>query len=409
MVTEKKLRLRQALISVSNKEGLVEFARSLSAGGVKIISTGGTSAKLKEAAIPAQDVAQLTGFPEILDGRVKTLHPKIFGGILARRDHPRHLQEIENHQIQLIDLVAVNLYPFKESPSIENIDIGGVTLLRAAAKNYRDVIVICDPQDYHFVLEQLQQQGELNEEERRRLAQKAFAHTADYDACIARFFLAQGELLPVSLQISLKKVQDLRYGENSHQKAALYQSQTEGIKGIVTARQLQGKELSFNNYLDLEAAYSLVQEFSGPACIIVKHNNPCGAAEGKSLLEAYQNALACDPVSAFGGVIGFNRPVDNLTAIELDKLFVECVIAPEYGPQALGVFSRKKNLRVLEKSLEKNNQVQLDYRCISGGFLVQEKDQILSQQESKAVTETSPAAETLEGLAFAWKVCKYVK
>src|ERR1017187_236150 len=340
---------KRVLISVTDKAGIVEFAHELEKLGYEIISTGGTAKALKQGEIKVRQVEDLTGYPEILDGRVKTLHPKIFGALLAIRGNERHQKDMKTHEIQPIDLVVVNLYPFErvvtqerleEQELIEYIDIGGVTLLRAAGKNFHDVGIVCEPADYAPVLEELKSLGSLSLDTRRRLAGKAFAHTARYDAVIASYFRERSQekdIFPQEMTIGLKKVQALRYGENPHQKAALYQETgARSVEwGVVTAKQLQGKELSFNNYLDLESSWNLASEFQQTAVVIVKHNTPCGAAVADKLIEAYKAALACDPTSAFGGIVALNRELDAETAPEMVKIFLECVIAPGYSREAL--------------------------------------------------------------------------
>ncbi|MHB9154767.1 MAG: bifunctional phosphoribosylaminoimidazolecarboxamide formyltransferase/IMP cyclohydrolase [Endomicrobiales bacterium] len=413
--------IRQALISVSSKEGIVEFARALSQAGVNIISSGGTAKTLQDNAIPCREISEVTGFPEILDGRVKTLNPKIHGGILARRDKKTHLDELHKHGIAPIDLVVVNLYPFEatiekltaagpEVPeeAVENIDIGGVALLRAAGKNFADVLVVCDPSDYPSVVEKIRNNG-LTLEFRKELAARAFRHTAYYDALISGYLT--GEKFPQETALPLKKLSSLRYGENPHQEAALYrQGPANGAPGVVEARQLQGKELSYNNYLDLESAWRLAQEFETPACVIVKHSNPCGCAQGPDIGAAYLRALACDPVSAFGGIIAFNREVDDTTAREVVKLFTECIIAPAYSDKAKEVFLAKKNLRLLLMPAAKAARASkgVEYRTISGGMLVQDRDNALLSG-TKTATRRAPTKEEMDSLQFAWKVCKHVK
>ena len=418
--------IKQALISVSDKTGVVEFAKELNQLGIKIISTGKTAKNLQESGVPCREISEVTGFPEILDGRVKTLNPKIFGGILARRDKKEHEQEMEQHGIQPIDLVVCNLYPFeaavlknhaqgKFAPEtipqeiIEKIDIGGVTLLRAAAKNFNGVLVVCEQDDYSKVLEAIKN-NKVTLELRRELAAKAFRHTAYYDSLISAYFTR--EKFPEQMTIPLRKLSSLRYGENPHQQASLYKLGTEANpSAAVTAKQLQGKELSYNNYLDLDSAWRLVHEFEAPACAIIKHNNPCGCAEGKDIFDAYTKALACDPASAYGGIIAFNREVDEKTANEVVKLFTECIIAPAYTDAAKQAFSAKKNLRLLEQPVAPTaaqKAEELEYRCISGGALVQDKDNALLN-ETKPATKRQPTKEEMDSLVFAWKVCKHVK
>jgi phosphoribosylaminoimidazolecarboxamide formyltransferase/IMP cyclohydrolase len=414
---------KRVLISVTDKAGIVEFAHELTTLGFEIISTGGTAKKLKQAEIKVREVEDLTGYPEILDGRVKTLHPKVFGALLAIRGNERHRKEMIAHDIEPIDLVVVNLYPFEEVVTkerldekelIEYIDIGGVTLLRAAGKNFHDVGIVCDPLDYAPVLEELKSFPHLKLETKRRLAGKAFAHTARYDAVIASYFRERSEekdIFPQEMTLGLKKVQALRYGENPHQRAALYQET--GARsvdwGVVMAKQLQGKELSFNNYLDLESSWNLVSEFQQTAVVIVKHNTPCGVAVSAKLADAYKAALACDPTSAFGGIVALNREVDGMTAEEMVKIFIECVIAPGYSREALEIFKKKENLRVLHlPSLITTAAKEFDVKRVSGGLLVQEKD-YARPKEYKVVTKRAPTPEEMVSLEFSWPVVKHVK
>lgn len=415
---------RRALISLSEKRGLVEFARALQRLGFAILSTGGTAKALRDAAIPVTEVSAVTGFPEILDGRVKTLHPKIHGGILARRALPAHQRELEAHGIGPIDLVAVNLYPFEATirdpqatleAALEQIDIGGPTLLRAAAKNFPDVIVVVDPEDYPSILRELQE-GAVSPATRRRLAQKAFAHTARYDSVIANYLGKQegAGRFPAHVTLQFEKLSDLRYGENPHQAAALYREAAVAEPAIVTARLLQGKALSFNNVLDAASALELVKEFEEPAAVIVKHNNPCGVALGGRLAEAYRLARTTDPVSAFGGVIAFNRQVDQETAQEIAATFVEVVVAPGIDATAQAAFAQKPNLRVLDLGIGANIRPAaegLDFKRIAGGLLLQERD-LGSLPDFKSLpvpTKRAPTEEEYRALAFAWKVCKHVK
>jgi phosphoribosylaminoimidazolecarboxamide formyltransferase / IMP cyclohydrolase len=413
---------RRALISVTDKTGIVEFADELIKNGFEIISTGGTAKKLKQAEITVREVEDITGYPEILDGRVKTLHPKVFGALLAIRGNERHRKDMIKHDIEPIELVIVNLYPF-EKVVTETVldekdlldDIGGVTLLRAAGKNFHDVAVVCDPADYPKILFDLSNNnGEIQLETKRRLAAKAFAHTARYDAVISSYFRERSkgvDIFPQEMTLGLKKVQDLRYGENPHQKAALYQET--GARsvnwGIVTAKQLQGKELSYNNLLDLESAWNLVSEFRQTAAVIVKHNTPCGVALSDRPAEAFRQAMVCDPMSAFGGIVAFNKEVDGATATEMVKIFLECVIAPGYRPEALEIFRKKENLRLLQlPEFITMAAKEFDVKRVSGGLLVQEKDYAQSQ-ENKVVTKRQPTPEEQASLEFAWRVCKHVK
>ncbi|MDR3071811.1 MAG: bifunctional phosphoribosylaminoimidazolecarboxamide formyltransferase/IMP cyclohydrolase [Endomicrobium sp.] len=410
-----------ALLSVWDKIGIVNFAKELKLLGWGIISSGGTAKLLKENYLKCREVSDVTGFPEILDGRVKTLNPKIHGGILAIRNNKHHTQQLQCHDIETIDIVVVDLYPFEEIISkipkpadkkihydvIENIDIGGVALLRAAAKNYKDVIVVCDINDYALVIENLKNNS-VSEELKLGLASKAFRHTAYYDSLISNYLTY--EKFPTQTTIPLKKLSMLRYGENPHQDAALYSSGTEQNKPVViSAKQLHGKELSYNNYLDLESAWHLVQEFNSPACVIVKHNNPCGCAESICVKDAYLKALICDPLSAFGGIIAFNRCIEEDTATEISKLFFECVIATGYSQAASDVLMKKKNIRLLvQKMPYKEEKNAIEYRTLSHGMLAQSKDdQLLAKINT--MTKRQPTKEESETLDFAWKVSKYVK
>lgn len=415
---------KRALISVTDKAGIVEFAHALTTFGYEIISTGGTAKKLKQAEINVREVEDITGYPEILDGRVKTLHPKVFGGLLAIRGNERHQKDMTTHEIEPIDMVIVNLYPFEkvvsetvleEKDLLEYIDIGGVSLLRAAGKNFHDVAIVCDPADYPQIAHELSEtNGEVRLETKRRLAAKAFAHTARYDAVISSYFRERSkdaDIFPQEMTIGLKKVQSLRYGENPHQQAALYQET--GARsvdwGVVIAKKLQGKELSFNNFLDLESAWNLVSEFRQTAAVIVKHNTPCGVALADRTVEAFRNALACDPMSAFGGIVAFNKEVDGETAAEMSKIFFECIIAPGYRPEAIEVFKKKENLRVLQlPSFITTAAKEFDVKRVSGGLLVQEKD-YARPLEMKVVTKRAPTAEEMACLDFAWPIVKHVK
>lgn len=420
--------IERALISVYDKTGVVEFARELASMKVDIVSTGGTARLLRDSGIPVRDAAELTGWPEMLGGRVKTLHPKIHGGILYRRELEEHRVEAKKHGIAAIDLVVVNLYPFSATAAkpgvtpeelIENIDIGGPSMVRSAAKNFQSVGVVTDPADYTSIGTELKQKGELSLATRLALARKAFARTSRYDGEIATELerlaangsvsMRQLDALPERIHIALERKQAMRYGENPHQAAALYIPAGMPASGLAGARQLQGKELSYNNIVDLDAAWGLACEFREPAAIIIKHNNPCGTAEQRSLRDAYLRALACDPVSAFGSVIAFNRLLDGATAEELAKLFVECIVAPGYEKDALEKLGAKKNLRLLElPSGEEPREMEL--KRISGGVLVQEPDdQALNEATLKVVSERKPTDVEMKSLLFAWKVCKHVK
>jgi phosphoribosylaminoimidazolecarboxamide formyltransferase/IMP cyclohydrolase len=424
--------VERALVSVYDKSGLADFARRLASLGVEIVSTGGTARFLREDGITVRDVSDLTGWPEMLGGRVKTLHPKVHGGILFRRGDAGDRGQTAEHKIAPIDLVVVNLYPFEATAAkpdltpvdlIENIDIGGPAMVRSAAKNFESVAVVTDPADYAAVASEIEAQGEVSLATRLELARKAFALTARYDGNIATELerlsaangsteLSQRPVLPARLHFALTRRQELRYGENPHQRAALYVPVGTSVSGLAAARQLQGKELSYNNLVDLESALALAAEFQRPAAVIVKHNNPCGAAEQDTLAEAYVKALACDPISAFGGVMAFNRPLDAATAEEVAKLFVECIAAPGYEPAALEKFAAKKNLRLLQlpaaDSVGRNTE--WEFKRISGGVLVQEQDRHeLAESDLKAVTRRAPTRGEIDAMLFGWKVCKHVK
>jgi len=419
------VKIKRALISLSDKSGIVDLARTLKKFDVEIISTGGTAKLLRENNIQVKDVSEYTGFPEMLDGRVKTLHPKIHGGLLALRSNHEHMQTLQEQNIGLIDLVVVNLYPFEKTIQkpgvsidevIENIDIGGPSMLRSAAKNHQSVAVICNPGSYLQVINELEKNnGSLSEDLMRELGIEAYRHTSKYDAAIYNYLSnyfktnKDTEDFPEELVLSFKKIQGLRYGENPHQQAAFYKEKGK-VKGLINARQLQGKELSFNNILDLNSALELVKEFDNPAAVIVKHNNPCGVAEDKSLDKAYSNAWKCDKLSAFGGIVALNRKMDLATAgIVAKSGFLECIIAPAYDKTALDLFKNKKNLRLLE--LDDLNVVnEPEFKRVSGGMLLQGKDSLtLDVNNLKVVTKKKPSRKQLESLIFGWKVAKHVK
>jgi phosphoribosylaminoimidazolecarboxamide formyltransferase/IMP cyclohydrolase len=414
-------KISRALISVSDKAGIVELASGLVSLQVELLSTGGTAKLLRDKGLKVRDVSDLTGFPEMLDGRVKTLHPKVHGGLLAIRSNPQHQAAVKEHGIEFIDMVVVNLYPFEKTAMkpgvtledlIENIDIGGPSMLRSAAKNFEDVTVLVDAADYAGVLEELEKNsGSISRETRARLARKAFATTAAYDGAISTTLqkMANGAF-PDTLHLNYRKVMDLRYGENPHQKAALYRDPATAGRGLAAAPQLQGKELSYNNLVDLEAAWRLVQEFSEPTTVIIKHTNPCGVASATTLVESYQRALDVDPVSAFGSVIAFNRPVDGPTAEELSKLFVEAVVAPGYEASALELLAGRKNLRLLDMSATAGDEFGLQLKAVSGGLLIQTSDSLPAQSDQwKCVTDRQPSAEEMEALIFAWRIVRHVK
>ena len=417
--------IQRAILSVTDKTGLVEFARKLTSLSIELISTGGTAKLLRDSGIVVKDISELTGFPEMLDGRVKTLHPKVHGGILHRRGNAAHRIAVAEHGIQPIDMVVVNLYAFEKTAAkpgaafeelIENIDIGGPSMIRSAAKNFRDVAVVTSPSDYPAIAEELARSNVvLSLETKWRLAQKAFAMTAAYDSAIASTFeripdinsfqLSENESFPQTLRLSFQKTLDLRYGENPHQKAAMY-SDGSGV-GVANARQLQGKELSYNNIVDLQAAWDLAQEFDEPVCAIIKHTNPAGTATGKTLAEAYKRALECDPVSAFGGVIGVNRPVDADAAEEMHKLFLEVIAAPAFDDEAKARFAVKKNLRLVQVAPASQTWT---LKNVSGGILLQDADvRPLQDIDLKVVTQRAPTPEETRAMLFAWKVCKHVK
>ena len=444
-------KIRRALISVSDKAGIVEFARELNAMDVEIISTGGTASALREAGLKVRDVSDVTGFPEMMDGRVKTLHPKIHGAFLALRDNTQHVDSMKEHDMEPIDHVVVNLYPFEETvakegvridEAVENIDIGGPAMIRSASKNWRDVAIVTDTRLYSEIISEMKEQdGSLSIETRQRLATFAYTRTASYDLAISSYLSRQlnekdleileplnplgslmfidaepveaggsdhGHRLPHVLDVNLRKVSDLRYGENPHQAAAIYQ---EGVlSGLVGATQLHGKEMSFNNYVDTEAAWNLVRDFSDTAVAIIKHTNPSGLGVGETNEEAYKKALSTDPVSAFGGIVAFNRTVDRTAAEAVNHVFTEVIVAPSYESDALEVLKTKKNLRVLQVPIDSEVDSLLEYKQISGGFLVQEKDlHRLSEGDLQFVTEKRPSADEIRALMLAWTVCKHVK
>ena len=410
--------IKRALLSVSDKTGLADLGKALAAKGVELVSTGGTAKALRDAGLTVKDISDLTGFPEMMDGRVKTLHPKVHGGLLAVRDNPEHEASMAEHEIGAIDLVVVNLYPFAQTVAkgadrdeiIENIDIGGPSMVRSAAKNHDYVAIVTDPADYEAVA-----QGSTTLEQRRLFAAKAFAATAAYDAMISSWFAFadQGQAFPDTISVPLRKGAELRYGENPHQSAALYLPIGPSVRGIAQAEQLQGKELSYNNYNDADAALELVSEFRDgpPTVVIVKHANPCGVATGETLIEAYQAALACDSVSAFGGIIAVNRPLDGPTAEAMTGIFTEVVAAPAADQEARAVFARKKNLRLLiTGELPDPKRPGLMLKSIAGGMLVQSRDngQVV-EGDLKVVTRRAPTLQELADCRFAWTVAKHVK
>jgi phosphoribosylaminoimidazolecarboxamide formyltransferase/IMP cyclohydrolase len=414
-------KIKRALISVSDKTGIVEFARFLEESGVEIISTGGTAKKLKEENIKVKDISEHTGFPEIMDGRVKTLHPKVHGGLLAVRDDEKHAKQMQENGIQDIDMVVVNLYPFEETVArgaefdevIENIDIGGPSMIRSAAKNHKYVTVIVNPERYEGVMDVMKQNdGHTSPEIRKALAAEAFSRTSVYDSAIANWFEGQlGIQFPENLSLVSKRKKVLRYGENPHQKAALY-VYGDNSKSAANAQVLQGKELSFNNILDADSALEIVKEFEQPAAVIVKHNNPCGVAVGEDICEAFEKANNCDPVSAFGGIFAFNREVDSDTATKCAEIFCEVIIAPSFSDSAREIFAKKKNLRLLQVGEFEQGKISesINLKSIQGGLLIQESDNIVyNEAELKVVTDREPTKQEMNDLLFAFAVCKHVK
>lgn len=412
--------IKRALISVSNKEGLLPFVKELVNQGIEIISTGGTSKLLEENGINVVGISDITNFPEMLDGRVKTLHPMIHGGLLGVRDNVEHTHTMEQHGIKPIDLVVVNLYPFKETiqkddvtyaDAIENIDIGGPSMLRSAAKNHKFVTVVVDPADYEVVLTELSTNQEIAFETKQRLAAKVFRHTAAYDALIADYLTKQvGEVYPETMTVTYEKKQDLRYGENPHQKAAFYQNAISQNGTISSALQLHGKELSYNNINDADAALAIVKEFNGPAVVAVKHMNPCGVGIGETVSEAYDKAYEADPTSIFGGIIAANREIDGETAMKLKEIFLEIIIAPSFTEEALEILTSKKNLRLLKVEINENEGTTNRLTTVSGGVLVQENDHFTFEDATISVpTKREPTEKEWEDLKVAWKVVKHVK
>ena len=408
----------RALISVSDKKGVVEFAKALKNLGWTLISTSGTLKKLRDAGLEVMDIQDVTGFPEICEGRVKTLHPKVHGGLLARRDSEDHMAQIAANDITPIDLVCVNLYPFEATiakpdvtmeDAIENIDIGGPSMLRSAAKNFRDVTVVCDPEDYPMVIEELTLNGNTQFETRLKLSAKVYTHTALYDSKIAEY-MRKAAGLPEKLFLNFDEVQSLRYGENPHQKAAFYKETVEKPFSVAFSKQLQGKELSYNNIQDANAALSIVREFKDPFCVALKHMNPCGAGIGKDLLEAWNKAYEADKVSIYGGIVAINRPLTKEVALLMKPIFLEIVMAPSFEKEALEVLETKKNLRVLEVNMDPEKQPCKAYVGINGGMLVQDADlDCVELTEEMTVTKRKPTEKELKDLNFAWKVVKHVK
>lgn len=414
------MRKRRALVSVSNKEGIVDFVQALVDQGFEVVSTGGTKKALEEANVPVIGISEVTGFPEILDGRVKTLHPNIHGGLLAMREREEHQQQIAEHQIAPIDLVVVNLYPFKETiakpdcrfeDAIENIDIGGPSMLRSAAKNHNHVTVVVDPTDYAVVLDELTSNQAVTTETKRRLAAKVFRHTASYDALIAEYLTeAVGEEEPESLTVTFERKQGLRYGENPHQKATFYQKPLADESSIASATQLHGKELSYNNIHDADAALAIIKEFTEPAVVAVKHMNPCGVGTGATIEEAYGRAYEADSVSIFGGIVAANREIDEATALKMKEIFLEIIIAPSFSQAALDILMTKKNLRLLTVAIKKQEQPEAMLTSIHGGLLVQDEDHVgLDDATTSIPTKREPTEAEWEALKLAWKVVKHVK
>lgn len=414
--------IKRALVSVSDKTGIVDFAKELAALGIEIISTGGTADLLKKNGIKVTGISEVTGFPECLDGRVKTLHPKVHAGLLAIRNNPEHMRQLKELGIEPIDMVVVNLYPFKQTilkenvtleEAIENIDIGGPTMIRAAAKNYQDVVVLVDPADYRPVLDEIRETGDVSLKARLRLCYKVFEHTSHYDTLIQQYLRNQlgEESFPETLTLTFEKAQDMRYGENPHQKAVFYK-EAGNISGWLTqAEQLHGKELSFNNINDANGALELLKEFDEPAVVAVKHTNPCGVGTGADIYEAYMNAYEADTVSIFGGIVAANREIDAKTAAEMSKIFLEIIIAPSFSHEALEILTKKKNLRLLKlPSITEKSSGGYDLKKVGGGLLLQEKDEILYDESNiRVVTKRKPTDEELAVMKFAMKVVKHVK
>ncbi len=411
----------RALISVSDKQGILSFAKKLAEMNIEIISTGGTAKLLREGGVSVLKISDITGFPECLDGRVKTLHPKIHGGILAMRDNPDHQRQLQELDITPIDIVVVNLYPFKNTiekenvdleEAIENIDIGGPTMLRSAAKNYTDVAVITDPVDYDVVVDELQKTGKVSKETKYNLALKVFEHTSQYDTMIATYLRKRtaAKEYPSTLTLSFEKVQDLRYGENPHQSAAFYKDAEKSEGTLINGTILHGKELSYNNINDTNGAIEILKEYSGePTIVAVKHANPCGIASAQTILAAYVKAYECDPISIFGGIIASNREIDEETALKINETFIEVIVAPSYTEKALETLKIKKNMRILELSNIEKQGYGMEYKRVLGGLLVQDRDEKLLGDELNCVTKRQPTGQEMEDLLFAWKAVKNTK
>lgn len=416
-------KIKRALISVSDKAGIEDLAKTLNEFGAEILSTGGTAKKIKHLGIPVKDVSEYTGFPEMMNGRVKTLHPRIHGGLLALRENKDHMEQAKKHGIEMIDMVVVNLYPFEKTvakgavkleEAIDNIDIGGPSMLRSAAKNYKSVAVITDPAKYPQVIKELKENGgALCEATLESLAFEVFKRTSEYDSAIYQYLSGRTEQFSKTLSLSFTKVQDLRYGENPHQKAAFYKDPSAQEACVSTAKQLQGKELSFNNIIDLNAAIEIVKEFDRPAASVIKHSNPCGAAVADSLSQAYLDALECDRLSAFGSIVGFNGKVDKALAevVMKEADFVECIIAPSFAQEAQKIFAPKKNLRLVEvPGYKKTSSKEQDYKKVVGGLLVQDMDlKVVDKKDLKTVTKKAPSDKEIDFLLFGWKIVKHVK
>jgi len=414
-----KVKIKRALVSVSDKRGIVDFAKGLQEFGVEIISTGGTAKALKEAGVNVIKVSEVTGFPEVLDGRVKTLHPKIHGALLAIRDSESHMNQLKEHEINPIDMVVVNLYPFAQTiakegvtleEAVEQIDIGGPSMIRSGSKNFEGVTVIVEPERYDEVLAQMKKNdGATTREMRLELTRDAFKHTAAYDETIYEYLEGEKEF-PSQLELVFEKIMDLRYGENPHQRAAYYRDENAPQHSLVYAQQLHGKELSYNNILDLDSAWSVAREFSSPAAIVIKHTNPCGSALADDIAVAYEKAYACDPVSAFGSIVALNRPVDEAVAKKIAETFVEAVIAPAFLEEALQILTKKKDIRLMAMGEEKGKYFGKDIRRVDGGVLIQDKD--LSTEERsdmKVVTKKAPSDKEWADLLFGWRIAKHVK
>lgn len=408
----------RALVSVSDKEGVVAFAQSLRRLGWEIIATGGTMKLLRDSGVEVINISDVTGFPEICDGRVKTLHPKVHGGLLARRDDESHLEALRENSIEFIDMVCVNLYPFRQTiakpevtmeDAVENIDIGGPSMLRSAAKNFKDVTVVCDPSDYDRIIAEIEATGNTTVETRLELSAKAYTHTAEYDACIATYMRQQAGLNE-KLFLNFDLAQSLRYGENPHQSAKFYRQSEPVPFSLAFGRQLNGKELSYNNIQDANAALNIVREFDEPFCVGLKHMNPCGAAVGKDVFEAWTKAYEADKVSIFGGIVAVNRELDAATAEAMKPIFLEIIIAPSFSKEALEILSTKKNLRLMEVDMTRTGEKAMQYVSVNGGLLTQQLDtETLEVKEEMTVTEARPSAEQLADMNFAWRIVKHVK